>query len=345
MSTDGPKLPPFNRSNQPKVPDLNFGLRRIVTIAVVGALALVGINLFNRSFVSVDANEIGVEIVRGKVQGTLQPGWHLVSPIGGKVVKFSTRLQQTSMLRGANEGDRTGDDSIEAASSEGATLSVDLTVNYRLSKSEAVKLFNAIRSEEDLRERVVRPAVRSVTRDVFGQYNARDAITSKRTEIQQRITARLNERLESQGIAIETVDVRELYLPANLQEQVNQAIAAEAAGQKATIERKQKETEAETARLVAEKAAEQLRITAKGEADAKTIAAQAEATANKVISESLTKELIELRQIEAVYKNGNQIYFLPQGANPNVFLTPSGTPSAASSGGAAATATDPSSGN
>jgi regulator of protease activity HflC (stomatin/prohibitin superfamily) len=342
MSTDGPKLPPFNRSNQPKVPDLNVGPRRIVTIAVIGALALVGINVFNRSFVSVDANEIGVEIVRGKVQGTLQPGWHLVSPVGGKVVKFSTRLQQTSMLRGANEGDRAGDDSIETASAEGATLSVDLTVNYRLSKSDAVKLFNTIRSEEDLRERVVRPAVRSVTRDVFGQYNARDAITSKRSEIQQRITARLNERLESQGIAIETVDVRELYLPANLQEQVNQAIAAEAAGQKATIERKQKETEAETARLVAEKAAEQLRITAKGEADAKTIAAQAEATANKVISESLTKELIELRQIEAVYKNGNQIYFLPQGANPNVFLTPSGTPSSATVGAAGAAGSEPS---
>ncbi len=338
MSTEGPKLPPFVRQNQMKAPQLNINPRRVVTIAVLGFLVLMAINVFNRSFVSVDANEIGVEIVRGKVQGTLPPGWHFISPVGGKVVKFSTRLQQTSMLRGANEGDRSGDDSVETASAEGATLSVDLTVNYRLAKADAVKLFNTIRSEDDLRERVVRPVVRSVTRDVFGQYNARDAITSKRTEIQQRITARLNERLETQGILIETVDVRELYLPTNLQEQVNQAIAAEAASQKATIERKQKETEAETARLVAEKTAEQLRISAKGEADAKTIGAQAEATANKVISESLTKELIELRQIEAVYKNGNQIYFLPQGANPNIFLSPSGAPAAAA---AAAATTEP----
>lgn len=338
MSTEGPKLPPFVRQNQMKAPQLNINPRRVVTIAVLGFLVLMAINLFNRSFVSVDANEIGVEIVRGKVQGTLPPGWHFISPVGGKVVKFSTRLQQTSMLRSANEGDRSGDDSVETASAEGATLSVDLTVNYRLAKADAVKLFNTIRSEDDLRERVVRPVVRSVTRDVFGQYNARDAITSKRTEIQQRITARLNERLETQGILIETVDVRELYLPTNLQEQVNQAIAAEAASQKATIERKQKETEAETARLVAEKTAEQLRISAKGEADAKTIGAQAEATANKVISESLTKELIELRQIEAVYKNGNQIYFLPQGANPNIFLSPSGAPAAAA---AAAATTEP----
>jgi regulator of protease activity HflC (stomatin/prohibitin superfamily) len=280
--------------------------------------------VLNRSFVSVDANEVGVEIVRGKVKGTLKPGWHLTSPIGGRVEKFSTRLQQTSMLRNPNEGDRSGDDSVEAASAEGATLSVDVTVNYRLSRTDAVKLFNTVTSAGDLQERIVRPSVRSVTRDVFALYGARDAITSKRTEIQQTISRRLNERLREQGILIDSVDVRELYLPANLQEQVNQAIAAEAASQKATIERKQKETEAETARLVAEKTAEQLRISAQGEADARKIAAEGEAAANRQIAESLTPGLIELRQIEAVYKNGNQIYFIPQGANPNVFLNPSG---------------------
>ncbi len=332
--SSGAKLPPLPRPPEIKLPKVAGST--IAKLAVLGAVLLIGLNIFNRMFISVDANEIGVEIVRGKVRGILQPGWHLTSPVGGRVEKFSTRLQQTSMLRSSTEGDRANDDSIETASAEGATLSVDLTVNYRLAKGDAVKLFNTIRNADDLRERIVRPTVRSVTRDVFASYNARDAITSKRGEIQQRITTRLNERLETQGILIETVDVRELYLPANLQEQVNQAIAAEAASQKATIERKQKETEAETARLVAEKTAEQLRISAKGEADAQTIAATAEATANKVIAESLTPELIQLRQIEAVYKNGNQVYFLPQGASPNVFLTPSGVPSST-----AAAAADP----
>jgi regulator of protease activity HflC (stomatin/prohibitin superfamily) len=338
MSTQGTNsgatLPPFKRPNI-NPPSLKGST--LVKFAIIGLLGIVAINLFNRTFISVDANEIGVEIVRGKVIGTLAPGWHLTSPVGGRVEKFSTRLQQTSMLRSSIEGDRKSDDSIETASAEGATLSVDLTVNYRLAKADAVKLFNTIRNAEDLRERIVRPTVRSVTRDVFAGYNARDAITSKRSEIQAKITTRLNDRLKTQGILIETVDVRELYLPTNLQEQVNQAIAAEAASQKATIERKQKETEAETARLVAEKTAEQLRISAQGEADAKTISATAEATANKVIAESLTPGLIQLRQIEAVYKNGNQVYFLPQGASPNIFLTPSGTPSST----AAAAATPP----
>jgi regulator of protease activity HflC (stomatin/prohibitin superfamily) len=340
MSTDGPKLPPIFQNGPIKGPQIKAPSIKPSTLTKLVALiavALFGLSIVSRSFVSVDANEVGVEIVRGKVQGTLAPGWHLVSPIGGRVEKFSTRLQQTSMLRNPNEGDRAGDDSIEAASAEGATLSVDLTVNYRLVRKDAVQLFNTIKSENDLQERVVRPTVRSVTRDVFAQYNARDAITSKRSEIQQSIERRLNERFEKQGIAIESVDVRELYLPTNLQEQVNQAIAAEAAAQKATIERKQKETEAETERLVAEKTAERLRISAQGEADALKIAAQAEAAANASIAASLTPGLIELRQIEAVYKNGNQIYFIPQGANPNVFLNPSGNVSAP-----AAAATTPS---
>jgi prohibitin 2 len=312
--------------------------------AVVGVL--IAFNVLSKSFVSVDANEIGVEIVRGQVQGTLDPGWHLISPVGGKVKKFSTRLLQTSMVRTGGEGDRAGDDSIEVASLEGARMNVDVTINYRLNKREAVSLFRTIKDETDLRERIVRPGVRSTMRDVFGAYNAKDAITTKRGEIQGRVAAALKEKFEKDGIDVATVDIREIFLPDNIQEQVNQAIGAEAAAQRVAIERKQKETEAETARLVSEKRAEQARIEAKGISDAKKIAAEGEASANRQIAESLTPGLIQLRQIEAVYKNGNQIYFLPQGANPNVFLTPtqnvgSPSPSSSEAATAAAVATTP----
>jgi regulator of protease activity HflC (stomatin/prohibitin superfamily) len=315
----GPSAPKVTipQVKMPKLPTKSLG--RLVAL---GLVLLVGFVLLSASFVSVDANQIGVQIVRGKVKGTLAPGWHIVSPFGTKVAKFSTRLEQTSMLRTSNEGDRAGDDSVQAASREGATISVDITVNYRLDPSKAVKLFNTIRSEKDLLERVVRPGVRSVTRDVFAQYNAREAITVKRGEIQVGIIKGLEQRFAGQGILLETVDIRELYLPANLQEQVNQAISAEAAAQRATIERKQKETEAETGRLVAQKQAERAIIEAQGKADAVRISAEGEAKANRAIADSLTPGLIQLRQIEAVYKNGNQIYFLPQGASPNVFLTP-----------------------
>jgi regulator of protease activity HflC (stomatin/prohibitin superfamily) len=327
-----PKAPKVSipQVNMPKLPTKSLG-----KLVALGLVLLVGFVLLSASFVSVDANQVGVEIVRGKVKGTLPPGWHIVSPFGTKVAKFSTRLEQTSMLRTTNEGDRTGDDSVQAASREGATISVDITVNYRLDPSKAVKLFNTIRSEKDLLERVVRPGVRSVTRDVFAQYNAREAITVKRGEIQVGIIKGLEQRFAGQGILLETVDIRELYLPTNLQEQVNQAISAEAAAQRATIERKQKETEAETARLVAQKQAERNIIDATGQADAARIKAEGEAKANRAIADSLTPGLIQLRQIEAVYKNGNQIYFLPQGASPNIFLTPGqnlGTPTPATPG-------------
>jgi regulator of protease activity HflC (stomatin/prohibitin superfamily) len=315
--------------------------RRLLVVGGIVLALIVGFNVLKSAFVSVDANEIAIKVVRGKVDGTLGPGWHLISPIGGSVSKFSTRLQQTSMLRTPGEGDRTGDDSIEVASSEGARMNVDVTINYRLNKADAIQLFKTIKSEIDLRERIVRPGVRSVMRDVFAVYKAKDAITSSRNEIQGVVSNRLNEKFSKQGISIETIDIREIYLPDTIQVQVNESIAAEAANQKVAIQRKQKETEAETNRLVAEKAAEQARIEAKGKADAAIISATGEADANRKIAESLTPGLIQLRQIEAVYKNGNQIYFLPQGASPNVFLTPSnnvGSPSAAQQNLAAASA-------
>ena len=209
--------------------------RRLALIGGAVVVALIGFNVLSKSFVSVDANEIGVEIVRGQVQGTLDPGWHLISPIGGKIKVFSTRLQQTSMIRAGGEGDRVGDDSIEVASLEGARMNVDVTINYKLEKSQAVSLFRTIKDENDLKERIVRPAVRSTMRDVFGAYNAKDAITTKRGEIQTRVSSALNEKFEKEGIAIQTVDIREIYLPENIQEQVNQSIGAEAAAQRVSI--------------------------------------------------------------------------------------------------------------
>lgn len=318
--------------------------KKLAKIAGAVIVVIILFNLFGRAFVSVEANEIGIQIVRGKVQGTLEPGWHLISPIGGSVERFSTRILQTSMLRTPGEGDRAGDDSVEVASSEGARMNVDVTITYRIRKTDAVKLFRTIKNENDLRERIIRPGVRSVMRDVFALYKAKDAITNSRGEIQKNIGSRLNQKFENQALDVDTIDIREIYLPENIQEQVNQSIAAEAANQKATIERQRKETEAETARLVSEKNAERARIEAKGEADAAIITAKGQADANRQIAESLTPGLLQLRQIEAVYKNGNQIYFLPQGASPNVFLTPSNnlgspTPSSAEVAAAAETTT------
>jgi SPFH domain / Band 7 family len=125
----GPRVP--SGANPPKP-------KTIGILIALGVGAIVLLNLIRASFVSVDANQIGVKIVRGQVQGTLSPGWHFISPIGGKVKTFSTRIQQTSMLRTPGEGDRTGDDSIDVASKEGARIAVDLTINYRLRKSFAL---------------------------------------------------------------------------------------------------------------------------------------------------------------------------------------------------------------
>jgi regulator of protease activity HflC (stomatin/prohibitin superfamily) len=345
MSDSGNSKPSFNFKG-PRVPSGSVNAPNPKTIGKLIALgigALIAINLVRASFVSVDANQIGVKIVRGQVQGTLSPGWHFISPIGGKVKTFSTRILQTSMLRTPGEGDRSGDDSIDVASKEGARIAVDLTINYRLRKTAAVQLFSNVRDETDLRERIVRPGVRSITRDVFANYGAKDAITSARGEIQVLIASRLKEKFDKQGLDVDTVDVREIYLPENIQSQVDESIGAEAAAQKASIQRKQKETEAETARLVAEKNAQQKRIEAQGAADARKISSQAEADANRKIAESLTPGLIQLRQVEAVYKNGNQVYFIPQGSSPNVFLTPTqnvGTPAVSSAQAAAAATGD-----
>jgi regulator of protease activity HflC (stomatin/prohibitin superfamily) len=74
--------------------------------------------------------------------------------------------------------------------------------------------------------------------------------------------------------------------------------------------------------------AEAKKIQAKGEADRIRIEADAQAKANKLISESLTPELLQLRQIqvqgrfnEALKVNKDaKIFLTPGGAVPNIWI-------------------------
>jgi regulator of protease activity HflC (stomatin/prohibitin superfamily) len=98
-------------------------------------------------------------------------------------------------------------------------------------------------------------------------------------------------------------------LPENVQTQVDQQIAAKAANEKATLDRRTSETQAQTALLVAQKGAQQKVAEAQGEADAAKARADGEAEANRKIAASLTPELaayrIAIAKYEAMAKASN----------------------------------------
>jgi regulator of protease activity HflC (stomatin/prohibitin superfamily) len=264
---------------------------------------------------NVDSSENAVVSSGGKVSGCEGPGRHF------HVIKDQTKypigIQHTDMLKSPTEGDRKEPDAVTAASVEGAQVAIDLTVNYRVINdcAKLTQLYkDGIKGEQKLKDVIIRPATRSAVRDVFGNYKVKDAISTKRGEIAAKIVDVLEKKFAKApargSVQVDSVELRNFYLPPELQKQVDQAISAEATNQRIEIERRRQETEAETARLVAQKGAETAKIKAEGEAQARlsaakadaesrTIAAQAEADANSKIAASLTPELSALKIAQA----------------------------------------------
>ena len=262
----------------------------------LGVLALVGLgSLFVQS---VPANSIGIPTLFGKVGSPLRPGIHLVAP-WTEVTTFTTRVQELSMLRANDEGDKAKDDSISVIASGGGAMSVDLTVRYALDDSQASDLFRQAGTMELVKERFVRPDSREVTRNVFGQYVAEEGYATKRGEISAAIAEQLRPRLAERGILLDSVNVRDVLPEQRVLDAINSVLAARNQATQAFETQKQKVTEAETAAKVAKAEAEARLTRARAEADAALLTATAQAEANTKVAASLSPQLAALQTAQA----------------------------------------------
>ena len=270
----------------------------LVSLAL-GAVALLGLaGVVGSFFAVVPANNIAIPTSFGTVGDPLKSGIHVVAP-WVETSNFSTRVQELSMLRAADEGDLAKDDSIDVIASGGGAMKVDLTIRFSIDPIQADVVFREAGSLAVVKERFIRPIARSATRDVFGSFSAEEGYASKRAEIGAEITALMEDQLAVHGVLIQAVNVRDVLPEEQVLAAINSILQSRNDAAKALEEQRKLVTEAETRRQVAEKDAEALQISAQASADAKKIAADAEAESNRKVAESLTPELVELQKAQA----------------------------------------------
>lgn len=243
----------------------------------------------------VPANHVGIPTEFGNIKAPLDSGIHFVSP-WTDVNLFSTRMQESSMLGAADEGDKAKDDSIEVRGSDGYKMNVDVTVRYFINQENASALFKLVGSEDGIRERLVRPEVREAVRLAFAGFTSEEGYTSQREAIRDAAQADLEKRLARYGLRLDSVAIRNVAPDAALGQAISDRAAARERALQAEIEQGRLVTEAETRRQVAEK-----------DAEAKLIAANAEAQANDIVAASLTDAVLEAKRIEAL-RDANTVY-------------------------------------
>jgi regulator of protease activity HflC (stomatin/prohibitin superfamily) len=149
-------------------------MRNLIFIALLAA---------GCTFHSTDSTEVGVLTRKialfgkaGVQQETYPPGatytfpaiitdWHV----------FNVALQNLSMVQSKSEGDRAERDDIEFKTHDGNDITVDVTVAWRIETEKAPWILEHVGgSTTEVKENLVRPACRSIVRDVLNELNSEE---------------------------------------------------------------------------------------------------------------------------------------------------------------------------
>lgn len=292
--------PTFTPSSDNKRKGIDFMINiKRITLISLGVIVL-AIILF-RSLVVVPAGAVGVFHMFGKVRDAeLQSGLHVINPLGG-VTKMSVRTEQYTMSIVKEEGQRAGDDSIDALTKEGLEVKLDMTILYHLMQDKASQVYITI--GEHFPEKIIRPEIRSAIREVVARYDASAIYSQKRAEVVNDVKTALKTALEARGIEVEEVLLRNVILPPKLANSIQEKLQAEQESQRYDF----------------------VLTKEKKEADRKRIEAEGQRDSQKTISESLTPSYLEYLYIQGLKDRQGTIY-VPTSPNTGLPLFKGVTP-------------------
>lgn len=262
-------------------------------IATAVIIALVVIVLFVCT-VRIPAGYVGVvyNMNGGISDRTLTQGFHVVSPTQN-VTTYSIGIEQ-SYLTSSKDGDSSEDESFEVPSNDGKGLTVDMTFTYRYDADRVADTFTRFKGQsgKDVKNSFIKPNIMSWTKEVTAKYSVIDLLGDKRATLNSELTDYLKQKFDPYGIVIESVSLINIDPDEETRSAVQKKVNAQQDLELAKIEQQTANVNAEKEKEVAITKANQEKETAQINAEAKLIEAQAQADANRLISQSLTPELI-----------------------------------------------------
>ncbi len=257
-----------------------------------------------KSLEKIDTGKVGVVYsMKGGVKDeTLGQGFHFINPFL-KVKEFTIGNEQLILSKDKREGSK-GDDSFKVATSDDASISISFQMSYRYKPEEVVNTYKKFKgmSGEDIVNQRVETVLKSKISEVTTDYSMMQIYSGDRSEINNKITEYLNEEFgKSFGIEVMDASIIDVHPDKKLKESIDARVKALQEKQQAEAEQEKIKVQKETEKMQAEADA-QIAITK----------AQAEAESNRLKSESITDELIRMKEAEAHMQHG---FVTVQGAN------------------------------
>ena len=259
---------------------------KIAKIVVGAIIAIVLISVIFGSFYTVDQAERGVLLRNGAMVGVVEPGLSFKLPFIDSVHFIS--LQSNAVLY----------DNLDAYSKDQQVAKLRVSVSYRVDPSDVPAVYERFKTLEGLQARLIDRQVPTQVENVFGQYNAVEAVQS-RVKLVQDVTSAIRDSIKG-PIIVDSVQVENIDFSAAYESAVEARMTAEVA---VKTRQQQLQTEQVQAQIVVTQAqaeADSQLARAKADAEAIVLKGDAEASAIRARAEALAanSNLVELTKAE-----------------------------------------------
>ena len=265
-------------------------------VAVVVVAAVIGAAFTVSSCELIKTGQTGIVYTYrdGVQKETLSPGLNFVGPMK-KVKEFSTSNEILVMSKDKRKGSK-GDDSFKVATSDDASIAISFQMSYRYNPDTLVDTYKKFKGMDgdDIIESRVKPVLKSKISEITTNYSMMDIYSGNRSKLNSELTDYLNSEFSDKyGIEVLDASIIDVHPDKKLKEAIDNRVTALQEKQQAEAEQEKIKVQKETEKIQAETDA-QIQITK----------AQAEAESNKIISASITDELIRMKEAEARNKFG-----------------------------------------
>ena len=241
----------------------NQGLPRTMIMAIGGLIFIV---LFGSSmFYTIEPGEKGV--IFKKFGGGLDKenifgqGFHIIAPWNTLHV-YDVKITETF-------------EKMEVLSKNGLSIKIDLSFRYNPVHEKIGYLHDEI--GRNYVERIIKPEIRSVTREVIGNYLPEELYSTKREAIEDEIEELTRAKIQEKYLTLDAILIRDVTLPQTLRTAIEQKLKQE-----------QESLEYEFKIDKAIKEAERKEIEAKGIAKFQ-----------RIVNQTITPQLLKWKGVEA----------------------------------------------
>ncbi len=242
-----------------------FNIKKTRFWIAIAVVILFVIIFGNSMFVILQPTERGVIFYKFSsgldVKHIYSEGFHIIAPWNDMIV-FSVEEQQVEQ-------------SMDVLSSNGLSISVDVTIRFRPIYDQIGYLYKAFRTTYV--DALVTPELRSAVRKIIGRYTPEELYSTKREEIETSIKQETSKILSKNHVQMTALLIRSVRLPQSIQTAIEKKLEQEQASleYEFKLQKEQKE------------------------ADRKRIEAQGIQDFQRIISQTITPSLLKWKGIEA----------------------------------------------